>query len=96
MDSPFSHPGPLIVALVALAALYVIFPTVLQAFLRYRRPRILTCPETGGPVAIHLDAARAAATSAYDEHPHLQVRQCSLWPERQGCGQACLKIRGMQ
>lgn len=94
MPSPFTHPGLLIVALIALAALYVVLPTVMHALSYYRRPRALICPETGATVDLRIDAAHAAATSVYDQHPHLQVKQCSLWPGRQGCGQACLKMPG--
>ncbi|MBI4552811.1 MAG: hypothetical protein HY710_11160 [Candidatus Latescibacteria bacterium] len=91
MTSPFTHPWLLIGALIAVAALYVVLPVVMQAFWRYRRPRTFVCPDTGGQVEIHLDAAHAAVGAAYDQHPHLRVKQCALWPDRRNCEQACLK-----
>jgi hypothetical protein len=50
---------------------------------------VITCPETGKPAAVEVDARHAAATAALGK-PRLRLRDCSRWPERQGCGQECL------
>ena len=47
------------------------------------------CPETSRPAAVEVDARHAAFT-AVGGCPSLRLRDCSRWPERQGCGQQCL------
>lgn len=83
---------PLLVAfaIVALGLLYVVMPVVVEAFLRFRRPRPLRCPQTGSQVRVSLAAGRAGLTSAFGS-PRLRVAACSLWPEKQGCEQGCLR-----
>ncbi len=83
-------PWTIIIAVLALGAFYVLFPVVLTTFLRYRGRRALTCPETGRPAEVGVDAARAAAGSAFGKLA-LRVKSCSLWPERRGCAQSCLE-----
>jgi hypothetical protein len=60
-----------------------------RTFVRFRGERIITCPETHRPAAIHVNAAKAARQSFLGK-PHLRLDQCSRWPERQNCGQECL------
>lgn len=84
-----SNPGTLIIAILALAALYVLLPRVTHIFTRYRDARNVPCPETGAKAAVRIDASRAAVTSALGR-PRLRARWCSLWPARRGCGQGCL------
>ena len=75
---------------IALAVLaYVLRPAV-SAYLRFRGSRVITCPETRAPAAVEVDARHAAAAAALGT-PHLRLTSCSRWPERQGCGQECLK-----
>jgi hypothetical protein len=59
----------------------------------YRRShgvREITCPEANHFATIELDARHAVARHALGETDR-RVKSCSLWPERQGCGQACVK-----
>jgi len=60
-----------------------------RSYRKYRGTRVITCPETGCPEAVEVDARHAAATSAAGE-TELRLTSCSRWPERQGCGQECL------
>ncbi len=78
-----------IIAILALALLYVLVPVVVDTFLRYRARRSLVCPETGGKAEVSVDAPRAAWGAAFGRIL-LKVRDCSLWPERKGCGERCL------
>jgi len=78
-----------IAALVALAAVYLVLSPLLRIYLRYRGQRVVTCPETQAPAGVEVDAA-AAAVSAFGE-PRLRLRDCSRWPEREACGQECLR-----
>ena len=80
--------------LLVFAAAFVLslFPLLvagLRSYRRYRGKGVLTCPETGKPVAVELDARRLAATEMVGDRD-LRLRSCSRWPERSGCGQECL------
>lgn len=86
-----SHPWIVLVAVLAVAFLYVLMPLVADTFRRFRSPRILSCPETGGAAEVGIDASRAALSSAVGQ-PLLRVKTCSLWPERDRCKQDCLPI----
>lgn len=79
----------LVVALFALVALYAAIRAVIRV-LEYRGKRVITCPETGAPAAVEVDARHAAITSILGG-PDLRLNDCSRWPERQGCGQECLR-----
>ena len=85
-----SNPGILIVAILALAGLYVLLPRAAHIFARFREVRILPCPETGGKADVAIDASRAALTSVLGR-PKLRATGCSLWPERRDCAEGCLR-----
>jgi hypothetical protein len=76
-------------ALVALILGYLLFRG-LRSYLRLRGKRLITCPENQKPAAVDLDAVHLAKDAVFGT-PHLRLSQCSRWPERQGCGQECLK-----
>jgi hypothetical protein len=59
-------------------------------YTRLKGKRVLTCPETGESVGVDLDAKRAAVTSLLGANPALSLTDCTRWPERAGCDQACL------
>jgi len=84
-----THPWIVVLAILAAALLFVLMPLVADTFRRFRRPRLLSCPETGGKAEVGLDASHAALTSAFGQ-PLLRVQSCSLWPEKQRCKQDCL------
>jgi hypothetical protein len=78
-------------AILVLIAAAIIFGAVKvsRTYVKYRGQRLVTCPETAKPAAVHVDALRAArAVIAGKELVRLD--QCSRWPERQDCGQECL------
>lgn len=76
-------------AIVILGAVYVLPLVVLEAWERFRRSRVVTCPETGLPASVGVDAGHAAMTAAWGR-PDLRIAACSRWPERAGCDQRCL------
>jgi len=82
-------PWPLLLAILGTSLLYVLAPIVAGVFARYRKPRIVRCPETGEAVMMRIDARHAAATSVFGP-PEVRVTACSRWPEREGCDQACI------
>ncbi len=61
-----------------------------RAYFAYRGKRLITCPESHTPEAVEV-AAKEAAVGAFLNEPTLRLNECSRWPERQGCGQECLK-----
>jgi hypothetical protein len=77
----------LLAAAVAAAALYVLLVPLVRLTLRFRGSRVVTCPETNAPAAVKVDALRAALQGP----DQLLLQQCSRWPERQGCGQECIR-----
>jgi len=86
------NPWIVLPAIIALGLVYIMLPTGLQAFFRYRPTKLLRCPETGDPARVLIDARRAGLSAALRGSPSLSVRECSLWPVRSGCGRDCLKL----
>ncbi len=60
-----------------------------RSYRKFRGPRVVVCPETAEPVAVEVDAMKAALGSVAGE-PELRLSSCTRWPERQDCGQQCL------
>lgn len=79
-----------VIAILAAAVLGIAFRRFYKAFVMFRGTRVMACPETGQPVAIDLQAPRAALAALFGR-PRLQVRECSRWPERAGCDEACVR-----
>ena len=61
-----------------------------RIWFKYRGDRVVTCPETKQAAGVALDM-KHAAWSAIGHPPGLRLETCSRWPERQGCGQECLR-----
>lgn len=60
-----------------------------RTFLRYRGERLVTCPETHQPAAVHVNVGKAASTTLIGKQ-QVRLDQCSRWPEKRNCGQDCL------
>lgn len=58
-------------------------------FERYSGPRPVTCPENHQPAVVAIDGNHAAST-IMDGSPALRLCDCTRWPERAMCNQACL------
>lgn len=69
----------------------VVFAAVIgvRAYLRYRGKRVVTCPETREPAAVHVNVMNAAKDALFGRS-NIRLDQCSRWPERETCGQECL------
>jgi hypothetical protein len=80
----------LMAAIIALGAVYVLLPLVIHTFQRFRRRKVVTCPETEELVEVTLKAKRAALASAFHK-PLLRVKNCTLWPKKKGCEEECVK-----
>jgi hypothetical protein len=79
-------------ALLLIVAGFITLRTVavLRTYFLYRGKRLVTCPETLKTEAVEV-AARTAAASSFLGWPVFRLDRCSRWPERQDCGQQCLK-----
>jgi hypothetical protein len=84
------YPVLVILSVLAVGVLLVVVPVVLTTLSENREPKAVACPVTRGLATITVDAGRAARTAAFGRMS-LSVAQCSLWPEREGCAQGCLR-----
>ena len=82
-------PWIILTAIGALALGYVVVPVMVDALLRFRRSRVVRCPETALLARVGLDARHAALT-AVPGPPDVRVANCSLWPEKYGCEEKCV------
>jgi hypothetical protein len=82
----------IIIAVLALAVGLFVFRAIpgVRAYFDYKGKRLITCPETHTAEAVEV-AAGEAALGAFLTEPTVHLRECSRWPERQDCGQECLK-----
>jgi hypothetical protein len=76
-----------VIAAIAVAAVGLLW--VLPSYRAYLSRRVVTCPETGRPASVEVDAA-GVARSAWMGPLELHLRDCGRWPEREDCGQECL------
>lgn len=83
-------PWFLILAILAVGMFFVVLPVALTTFSQYRRKFTVICPETGCPAEIGVDAGRATRGAVFGRLS-LRAQTCSLWPERGGCEQGCLR-----
>ncbi len=60
-----------------------------EIYKQYSGSRAVICPETHQQVGVSIDARHAAA-SGMSGHPDLRLAECTRWPERARCDQACL------
>lgn len=81
--------GSLIVIAMLAAALWFGFPWLVRSLSRYRGSRIVTCPETGSPAIVEVDALHASLTSTVGL-PDIRLNDCQRWPIKKQCGQECL------
>jgi hypothetical protein len=62
---------------------------LVRACSSYRGTKIVTCPETGRPAIVEVDALHASLTSTVSP-PDIRLENCWRWPLKEQCGQECL------
>jgi hypothetical protein len=79
-------------SLAALVGAFIIVSSAhsLKTYFKLRGKRLVKCPENQKPAAVELDA-EGAARQAFLGSPYFRLSDCSRWPEREGCGQDCLR-----
>jgi len=80
----------LIVFLLVVAALVLVGWFLVPAWRNFRGKRVITCPDDQSSRTVEIDATHAALT-AFGASPDLRLSSCSRWPEKQDCGQECLR-----
>jgi hypothetical protein len=82
----------IILVVLAMAVVLVVVRAVpgVSAYFTYRGKRVITCPESHTKEAVEVAAAEAGV-GAFLSEPTLRLKECSRWPERQDCGQECLR-----
>lgn len=80
---------PFVLSIAAVGAAYAAIRAG-RSYFRFRGDRLVTCPETKQPAAVALDARKAARESILGT-PSFRLSECSRWPQRQDCGQECLR-----
>ena len=79
----------LIVILLIAVASWFGFRWLIRSYSKYRGTRIITCPETGRPAIVEVDALQASLTSTVGL-PDIRLEHCWRWPLKEQCGQECL------
>lgn len=78
-----------IIAAVVAVALYFGVRQLVRIFSKVHGSRTVTCPETGKPVNVEVDAVHATFTGALGR-TDIRLQDCSRWPDKKDCGQQCL------
>ena len=60
-----------------------------EIYRRFSGSRLVSCPENQRPGVVSIDARHAVSTGI-DGRPDVRLCDCSRWPERSNCDQACL------
>lgn len=79
----------MIVTVLLATALWFSIRGLFRAYFRFRGTKIVTCPGTGRPATVEVDALHASFTSAVGL-PEIRLDKCSRWPMMKECGQTCL------
>lgn len=74
---------------VALGAILLVLVPIGRLYRKFRGTRVVTCPENKETAAVEVDAFQAAFSSA--DETRLRLKDCSRWPEKENCGQECLR-----
>lgn len=78
----------LLTGLVVVVAVSLFARLVWRVHREYRGTRTVTCPETEDYAGVNVNSWLAALTQIFGK-PHLRVTDCSRWPQRRDCNQAC-------
>jgi nucleotide-binding universal stress UspA family protein len=88
------NPWLVLLAVIALAVVFVAAPVAMAALSYWRRAWLVRCPHEGSEARITVDARRAALAEMLGRDGPDVVR-CTLWqtfPQLRPCGQECLAV----
>ena len=80
-----------LIAVLVIAAAYLVHRLLVggHEFRKFFGKMLVTCPETHETVAVKVASWRAALAATVGKE-HVGLSQCTRWPEREDCDQACL------
>jgi hypothetical protein len=79
----------LLLTVVATGALFLALAPLIRAWWTARGQRLVICPETMEPAAVEIDPVDAAFQALLKTR-EIHLQSCIRWPEKAGCGQACV------
>lgn len=88
------NPWLVLLALIVLAAVFVVVPVAVASLSHWRRAWLVRCPQEGSEARITVNARRAALSEVLGGSGPDVVR-CTLWrtlPRLRRCGQECLAL----
>lgn len=80
-----------LIAFLAIVAAYLLHRLLIggREFRKLSGSMLVECPETHERVAVKVANGRAALAATVGKE-HVELKQCTRWPERKDCDQACL------
>jgi hypothetical protein len=79
----------LVVGVTVLGAVYIVAPVAADSYRRFRRRKLVVCPDAGKIAELELNSTAATLLSALGKQ-WVRVKRCSLWPRQRDCAQKCL------
>ena len=71
-------------------AITIAIPTLINTYRRYRRGKLVVCPEKQRQATIALSPKIAAMSAVFIPHELRIVKACSLWEGAPQCNHACV------
>ena len=78
----------LLAGLLVVGATYVIVKV--RQMMKYHGTMLVTCPENRKTAAVKVSWGKALRSALRGERVHLELQQCSRWPEMSKCEQDCV------
>jgi len=81
-----------LIAVVVIAVAYAVHRLLIggHEFRKFHGRMLVSCPENHQTVAVNVASGRAALAAMIGKE-HVELNQCTRWPEKQDCDQACLR-----
>lgn len=89
-EGPVMNAWLIVAAIALLALLFVVIPVAVTAHLAFRRQKLVRCPVIGLGASVLI--ARAGLAEALGVRSLRRVGECTYWPRRRGCAQACRNL----
>jgi hypothetical protein len=77
-------------AVLLAAVLVVLGRAFFRNYLRFHGDSVISCPENQCAAGVRVDAVHAGLSGIHGA-ADLRLESCTRWPERQDCGQECLR-----
>jgi hypothetical protein len=78
------------VSVIIATAIFLLLALALDTYRRYRKRKVIICPENQNFAEVNIKAGRAGLMTAFGRSK-LSVGWCSRWPQKRGCAEGCVK-----